>query len=254
MPRFARKKSGTGVYHVILRGINQRDIFYDDEDKVKFIETLDKYKDISEYSILGYCLMSNHIHLLLKEGNESISKLMKRIGVSYVYWYNNKYERCGHLFQDRYRSEIVEEYRYLITVLRYIHQNPVKAGIVKDIGEYQWSSYDEYISTRRSITDVEYIISMLNEDKAKGLEIFKKFMNQDNTDQCLEYKNTTEKKVTDVEAIEITKNILNSENIEILYKLNKEERDEAIRELKKKISIRQLSRITGLGKRIIEKA
>ena len=73
--------------------------------------------------------MSNHIHLLLKEGEEDLGTLFKRIGASYVYWYNWKYNRTGHLFQDHFKSEPVEDDTYLLTVLRYIHQNPLKAGI-----------------------------------------------------------------------------------------------------------------------------
>ncbi len=85
--------------------------------------------------------MGNHIHLLLKEEKEELGIIMRRIGSSYVYWYNWKYKRCGHLFQDRYKSEAVEDERYLLTVLRYIYQNPLKAGLVKDIGAYKLSSF-----------------------------------------------------------------------------------------------------------------
>ncbi|MDO9565422.1 MAG: transposase, partial [Candidatus Desulfaltia sp.] len=97
MPRRAREKSSTGVYHVMVRGINRQDIFNDEEDKQKLVSTLKRYKEICGYDVYGYCLMSNHIHLLLKEGREPITQVMKRIGASYVYWYNMKYERYGHL-------------------------------------------------------------------------------------------------------------------------------------------------------------
>ena len=89
--------------------------------------------------------MNNHIHLLIKEGQEELGTVFRRIGAKYVYWYNRKYSRRGHLFQDRYKSEVVEDDGYLLTVLRYIHQNPLKAGIVKNIEQYPWSSYQDYI-------------------------------------------------------------------------------------------------------------
>jgi len=89
--------------------------------------------------------MSNHIHLVLKEGEEDLGTVFKRIGASYVYWYNWKYNRSGHLFQDRFKSEPVEDDTYFLTVLRYIHQNPIKAGITGNISNYPWSSYAEYI-------------------------------------------------------------------------------------------------------------
>ena len=133
MPRQAREKSSSGIYHVMLRGINRQNIFEDDRDRQRFIETILYYKTISNYELYGYCLMDNHIHLLIKEKDESISKAIKRICSSYVYWYNQKYERCGHLFQERYKSEVVETEGYFLTVIRYIHQNPIKAGLVKTL-------------------------------------------------------------------------------------------------------------------------
>jgi len=139
--RRLREKSNSSIYHIILRGINKQDIFHDAEDKMRLIETLIYYKNICEYEIYGYCLMDNHIHFLIKEVKETISQAIKRVGVSYVYWYNLKHQRNGHLFQDRFKSEKIEDDRYLLTVLRYIHQNPIKAGIVADVAKYKWSSY-----------------------------------------------------------------------------------------------------------------
>ncbi len=143
MPRSARVKSKTGVYHIVLRSINKQRVFEDDEDYQKLLTVLNKYKLASGYEIYGYCLMSNHIHLLMKEGKEELGNAFRRIGASYVYWYNWKYNRRGHLFQDRFKSEAVETDKYLLTVLRYIHQNPVKVDI-GSVETYRWSSYKEY--------------------------------------------------------------------------------------------------------------
>ena len=140
MPRLPRQKSESGIYHIMLRGINQQTIFEDEEDYLKFIETLKEYKAVSGYKVFAYCLMSNHIHILIKVEKEDLDLIMKRIGGSYVYWYNWKYYRKGHLFQDRFKSEVVEDDAYFLTVLRYIHQNPVKAGIIKNIDQYKYSS------------------------------------------------------------------------------------------------------------------
>ena len=144
MPRQARKKSQTGIYHIMLRGINGHQIFVDSEDYEKFLEILKDCKAISEFEIFAYCLMSNHIHLLLKEVKEPIEQIMKRIATRFVYWYNIKYQRAGHLFQDRFKSEPVENDEYFLTVIRYIHQNPVKAGICKKPQDYNYSSYNEF--------------------------------------------------------------------------------------------------------------
>ena len=117
MPRKARVKSKTGIYHMILRGVNRQVIFESKEDGEKFLDTLKECKKKSGYELYGYCLMNNHIHLLIKENQEDLGTIMKRIGASYVYWYNWKYERVGHLFQDRYKSEVVEDEKYLLNVL-----------------------------------------------------------------------------------------------------------------------------------------
>ncbi|MFA9558176.1 transposase [Evansella sp. AB-rgal1] len=111
MPRQARIKSSTGVYHVIFRGANRQEIFHDDADCSKFLRTVDKYRLLVGMQVFGWCLMSNHVHLLVKEGEEDISVTMKRIGVSFVAYYNLKYDTSGHLFQDRFRSECVESGR-----------------------------------------------------------------------------------------------------------------------------------------------
>ena len=150
MPRTPRLKSQSGIYHIMLRGINQQIIFEDDEDYIKFIDTLKSYKAISGYEVFAYCLMSNHVHILLKVGKEDLDVIMKRIAGSYVYWYNWKYYRKGHLFQDRFKSEPIDDNEYFFTVLRYIHRNPLKAGITEKIDEYKYCSYNEYIINERN--------------------------------------------------------------------------------------------------------
>jgi putative transposase len=140
MPRRARVKCGSGIYHILLRGANRQEIFQDDEDCSNFLDLLHKYKLKTKMKIYGWCLMSTHVHLLLREGNEDILTTMKRIGVSFFLYYNWKYGTSGHLFQDRFKSENVVNDQYLLTVIRYIHQNPLKARIVKRVNEWRWSS------------------------------------------------------------------------------------------------------------------
>lgn len=255
MPRQAREKSSSGVYHIMLRGINKQDIFYDEEDKLRCIETLNKYKNICSYKVYGYCLMSNHIHLLLREGKETISQTMKRIGVSYVYWYNMKYERVGHLFQDRYRSEKVEDDKYLLTVLRYIHHNPVRAGMVDELAQYKWSSYSEYVRQESTLTDIEFVFELLSNNCNKRIEIFKEFMSEENMDKHLDDGAGKRRQMSDEEAKKLIQKMIGSDNLHILQQKSRNERDDIIKKLKEKeVSIRQLARITGIGRRIIEKA
>ena len=140
MPRAARRLSESNIYHIMLRGIDRKQIFYDREDNERFVETLKKYKEVSGYEIYAYCLMGNHIHILLKTGNESLETCLRRIGASFVYWYNIKYSRTGHLFQDRFKSEAIDSDEYFLVAFRYILRNPVVAGMCVLPEEYPYSS------------------------------------------------------------------------------------------------------------------
>lgn len=186
MPRQARKVSKTGIYHIMLRGINRQRVFQDDEDCCVFINSIRKVKTKSKFELYAYCIMGNHVHLLLREKDEPVSLIMQRVCSSFVYWYNIKHDRFGHLFQERFKSEAVENDKYLLTVLRYIHQNPVKAKIVEQIKDYRWSSYHEYIN-KNSLVDVEFIHEFFSKEKKRFIDGFIEFMNQDNEDTCLDY-------------------------------------------------------------------
>jgi len=244
MPRTARRKSKTDIYHVMIRGINQQNIFVDDEDNEKFIATLARYQKENEYEIYAYCLMGNHVHLLIKEGNEELANSMRRIGASYVYWYNWQYNRKGHLFQDRYKSEPVEDDTYFLTVLRYIHQNPVKAGLVNNITLYRWSSYMEYIREAK-IVNVDFALSMFAEDRDTAIKRFKEFNMAVNDDKCLEI--TPEKKT--ISDKEIRRLVLDKFNIELAALQNEEPgiQTKVLKYVKglEGSSLRQLSRLTG---------
>ena len=253
MSRQARQRSKSGIYHIILRGINKQVIFEDDEDGEKLIGYLEYYKDISNYIIYGYCLMDNHIHLLIKEGKESIGDTMKRIGVSYVSWYNRKYDRIGHLFQDRFKSEVVETDEYLLTVLRYIHQNPLKAGKVKSIANYRWSSYAEYIGQSRLI-ETSFIVSIFSEEPENSIVRFKKYMNEQSDDKCIEFNEV--KRMTDEEVKKIVQKHASVKIPTELQNMEKIKRDEIVRKIKEidGISTRQIARLTGISQSIIAKA
>lgn len=253
MPRTARQKSKSGIYHIMLRGINQQTIFEDEEDRVKFIDILRHYKQECEYSIFAYCLMDNHIHLVIKEGREPLEKLMKRIGVSYVYWYNWKYKRSGHLFQDRYKSEVIEDDTYLLAVTRYIHQNPVTADMITTIEEYRWSSYAEYTCQHSTIVDTSFILEMFSHNNEKALELFKSYMGR-NDEKSFDLKGTY--RLTDDEANEIIKRTINDFKANQLQSMEKEKRDQLLRKLKviEGLSIRQIARITGLTFNVVAKA
>jgi REP element-mobilizing transposase RayT len=235
----------------MLRGINRQDLFEEDEDRRKFVETLGRYKPLSKYEIYAYCLMSNHVHLLLKENEDPIATIIKRISGSYVLWYNKKYSRCGHLFQERFKSEVVETDSYFLTVLRYIHQNPLKAGITNQVESFRWSSCSEYLGNSK-IIDVEFALDMFSKDREEAKRLFLQFMQEVNSDQCLD--NRERIKVSDKELLDYLEQ-LGIDNSSKLQRTDKNERDKVISDLKNipGVSIRQLARITGIPKHIIEK-
>ena len=228
----------------MLRGINRQQIFEDKEDCEHFLATLERYKDECGYRIFAYCIMGNHIHLLLKEGKESLTQVFKRIAGSYVYWYNWKYHRSGHLFQDRFKSEPVDDDSYFLTVLRYIHQNPVKAKLCKYAEDYPHSSMREYIEYP-VLTDTSFGLSML------PLQEFIEFHRQQSDDQCMEMENRI--RLTDEDARALILKIAKCRNAAEFQQLEKSVRNDCIQKLHNKgMSIRQISRLTGISKRIIE--
>jgi REP element-mobilizing transposase RayT len=253
MSRQARQKSESGIYHIIIRGINKQVIFEDDEDREKFIGYLQYYKKVASYIVYGYCLMDNHIHLLIKEGKEPIGHTMKRIGVSYVGWYNRKYDRVGHLFQDRFKSEVVETDEYLLTVLRYIHQNPIKAGKEKNVVNYKWSSYAEYIGQNK-IIETGFILDIFAEEREKSISSFKKYMNEQADDNCIEMK--VVKRITDEDAKKMIQKYANVKMATELQNMERTRRDEIIRRIKEVdgVSTRQIARVTGMSQTVISKA
>lgn len=159
MSRTPRTISGTGIYHAMMRGINHQDIFHDSTDYNYFLSVMRRnllkrgpYKQAigSNCYYYAYCLMPNHIHLLIQEGFDNVSNIVKRITISYVYYYNHKYQRDGHLFKERFRSEPVNDMSYFTMLLRYIHRNSVEAQLIKNVIDYPYSSWREYCGMIRS--------------------------------------------------------------------------------------------------------
>ena len=247
MARVAREKSNSGIYHIMIRGINKQSILEDSEDNQKFLEVLMECKVLSEYKIYAYCFMGNHIHLLLKVEKENLEQIFKRIGARYVYYYNWKYKRSGHLFQDRFKSEPIDDDSYLLAVLRYIHNNPVKAGLSKSADKYQWSSYNEYLELN-NLVDIEFVLGMMKADE------FAKFHNQQDDENILDIREDSFR-VTDEEAKIIVNKVSGTESITDFLSLNIADRNVFIKELRKRgLSIRQISRMTGVSKGMVEKS
>ncbi|MEI6127236.1 MAG: transposase [Pseudomonadota bacterium] len=149
MARSIRLDYPDSYYHVLSRGNDRRAIYRQRSDYEKFLELLEKTVKRYRVEIHGYVLMGNHFHLLLKTREANLSRAVQWHGVSYAGFYNRKYNRSGHLFQGRFKSFLVEDDRYLAGLCYYIHGNPVRAGIVKDVESFEWSSYHGYASSDR---------------------------------------------------------------------------------------------------------
>ncbi len=250
MPRVAREKSESGIYHVMLRGVNKQQIFEETEDYEKFIQVLEECKEISKFEIYAYCLMGNHIHLLLRVEKEPLETIFRRIGSRFVYWYNIKYERHGHLFQDRYKSEPIDDDAYFVVALRYILRNPVKAGLCRYANEYKYSSYKDYTSLgENTLSDTEKGISLIGEKE------FEDYINAENNDSCLEIEDKRIVRITDEKAKKIIHKKTKCDSIAEFQQIPKAKRDKLLRVLKDQgLSIRQISRLTGTPKGVVERA
>ena len=255
MPRKAREKSNSKIYHVMLRGINKQAIFEEDMDYQYFLSVLMTCRDISHFILYAYCLMNNHVHLLIREGDEddaeSMEVIFKRIGVRYSNYYNHKYGRIGHLFQDRYKSEPCEDMLYFRTLLAYIHRNPVEAGICNHPWEYPWSSWHEYMNGGK-LCAVWPVLARFSSDTTEAQSILVDLCSRPTADSCLDIDDNF--RMTDNEAREILASLCDTPYAGALASWEGEERDTLIRVLAcLGVGIRQISRITGWSYGVVRK-
>jgi REP element-mobilizing transposase RayT len=235
----------------MLRGNGQRQIFQDAQDNEHFLEILSTCKATSNFEVYAYCLMGNHVHLLMRtnEKGEPLSQIFRRVGAQYVYWCNSKYERMGHLFQNRFRSEPVEDDKYLLCVVRYIHQNPMKAGMTHDVADYPYSSYREYLEPKpEQVTDVAFIHGIMER------EAFIAFYERPDDFQYLDVQ-PIHPKMSDEQVKRLIAKNVGCNTVEEFQRLDKVRKMEVLDMLKNQnASYRQISRLTGESIGIIRKA
>ena len=250
MPRHARKKSSTNTYHVVVKGADNQLLFEDPKDYEKYMELLIYYKERCKFELFAYCIMSNHVHLLLRHSQDgSLESIFRHLNTAYSTWFNMKYNRTGYLQDGRYYSEPVEDERYLISALRYIHFNPSKAGLETAPGvAYPWSSYYEYISFRPLITDISFIYNILG-----GKEQFLLLHSIPAKEHCLDIEQIR-KRIPDDVAKDIIFNTCECNSVADFQKLTLSDRDKYLVSIHKKgVSIRQLNRLTGTPRGVIER-
>jgi len=145
MPTPPRIAYAGAYYHLVSRGNNKLEIFLDDTDRLEYLGTLSRLAKKFRLKIYAYVLMSNHVHLLLETLEANISVAMHEINLAYSRYFNSKHGHTGHLFETRFKSRLLQKERYFLAVLRYIHLNPVKAGMVARPEDYRWSSHTGYL-------------------------------------------------------------------------------------------------------------
>ena len=178
MGRPWREEYKGGIYHVIARGNNKEYIFKEDIDKGYFIKQLKESIDGMNYRVFGYVLMDNHYHILIQTMDKKLQEIMHQINNKYSKYFNAKYKRVGHVFQGRYKATLVQDERYLIWVLRYIHQNPVQAGICKTVSEYKWSSDIFYRRGIKGFVNVDIVLNMLDAERNEAVKKYIELMTE----------------------------------------------------------------------------
>ena len=166
MPRTARFKNCEAIYHIMCRSISEILLFRDNSDKEYYLRLLKRYKDKFKCRIYSYCLMDNHLHMQLDTQGFDVSKFMHCVNTAFVRYYNTKYERHGHLFQDRFKSKILNSDQYLLAASAYIHNNPKDIGYEGKEELYQYSSYGIYLGIRQDSLDLihpDFIMSIFDE-------------------------------------------------------------------------------------------
>jgi REP-associated tyrosine transposase len=170
MPRIARAVAASFPHHVVQRGNNKETVFFNEKDRLKYIHLIGKYSDKWKSPVLAYCLMTNHVHLLIKpKENESLYKMMQGVTLCYTQYVNRRYGRTGRLWESRYHSCIVDKDSYLWAVARYIETNPVRAGIVERAEDYAYSSARHHI-----IGDIDDVLGeeLVEEEQRKDYHAF----------------------------------------------------------------------------------
>ena len=166
-----------GLYHIITRGNNRQLIFGSDDDRRKFLLQLAHQKARLPFYLYAYCLMPNHIHLLIERQDDSISRIMQRLLTAYSQYHNRKHRKSGHLLQGRYKAILCQTDQYLAEVVRYIHLNPVRAKMVRRPQDFPYSSHRAYLGLDAAwLVDVEPVLRHFGSNKTLARERFQLFV------------------------------------------------------------------------------
>jgi putative transposase len=183
MPRKPRIEFSGAFYHVIVRGNQKQRVFKDAADFQKYLLTLTVYKNRTGCRIYAHVLMNNHLHLLIETQDIPLSKVMQGVNQTYTMYFNRRYRTVGHLFQGRYKAIVCDREAYLLGLLKYIHQNPLRAKIVDRLDQYPWSSHHAYTGKNNplGLVDTDQVLRMFSESKARSRTKYRQFMSEEET-------------------------------------------------------------------------
>ncbi len=230
--------SSLGINHIVLKGINGQPIFLDDEDKKFFLNLLNSKLSSQKFILISYCLMTNHVHLLLKEFTLADSSNLMRNFISYYSsWFNSKHNRTSSLFKQKFYNECIESENQLLNTIKYIHENPVKAGIVKFASNYPWSSFNDYLTSNNALINTNYIDHFsINKTLILSSNIKYQSIKDDNSELYLKSYDYV---------FDCIKDYLNGSNIFDFLKMNSSEQQKLIQHLvkEKRFSERKIAKI-----------
>ncbi len=178
MPRHARLDATGSLHHIMLRGINKGDLFIDDLDRKTFLDRLGQVIADGRCTVYAFTLMSNHVHLLIRSGDIGISAVMRKLLTWYAIYFNRRHRRTGHLFENRYKSVLCEEEPYFLELVRYIHLNPVRAGIVTDMAgldSYPWSGHRVVVG-KKTWMDRDFTLLLFGKTRRKAQAAYRSFI------------------------------------------------------------------------------
>lgn len=178
MARLRRIEYYGAYYHVIQRGVNREDIFRDDGDKAKLLEIVMEAREEFDFKLFAYVIMDNHYHFLVQTLNIPISRIMHYINMRYALAYNRKHQRLGHVFENRYKSILVQDNSYFITLIKYIHKNPVAAGMATSMEEYRWTSDIFYRRNMDSLVDIDEFLDLLARERPQAIREYIRLMDE----------------------------------------------------------------------------
>lgn len=245
--RRKRTLSYTNIYYIIIRSVNQQIIFEDDRDYEKFLKTLQDCKAIFAFDLYAYCLMNNHVHLLMKCDYRTMSSLFQLHGSKFVSWYNTRYNRIGPLYQDRFKSIPVEDMHYFFSVLLYIHNNPVKAGTCKHPNEFHWSSFHAYFGKKDDLVNTEFAEKLCGSQYA----LQNLLENESGLADPMEApeKAKRSRHMTDEDALVLFKELTGCRSPSDIQHMSREERNDIIRLLSKHhLTQAQIARTCGIAR------